>query len=241
MAASALGKLGEKEVIPYLKGMLDSSDTSEMTFAAKAIADLGETSLITDVFKRMLTDTYTTYEGISEIAVRFGVDICPPLQQIIQKWLDGKIHLEESFGVSREQSLSLIIDILGYYRFTEAAPELERVLINYSEEDDSKANEVIIHIFKALTRLEYPVTLSLTPFLLHGDWIIKSQAARYIGKIGDSYYKDEIKKLLEDENWWVRYYAAKTLYKLGEITYLYSISKSKDVKGEMSRYILSMG
>lgn len=232
-AMSALGKLGEKRVSPFLQNMLNSKDTIEMTFAAKAIADIGDTNLILPVFRRMLTDTYTTFEGITEIAVRFGEDICPPIKNIIKEWLDGKRDLEESFGVPIDQSLSLLVDTLGYYRFTEAGTQLEKIL------EKSDDNEVIIHVLKALSTMGYPVTISLTSFINHEDWIIRSQATKYIGKIKDDTYKEKIKKLLDDENWWVRFYAAKALYNFGELSYLELISSFEDRKGEISRYILS--
>ena len=234
MAASVLGKLGEKDVVSYLKNMLFSKDTAEMTFAAKAIADLKETGYMIPVFRRMLTDTHTTYEGVSEIAVRFGRDICLPANDIIQEWLDGTRDLEETFKVPEEESLSLLVDILGYYRYVEASPQLEYVLV------ETRSNEVIIHILKALMRLEHPVSTSLIPFLEHEDWIIRSQTAIYIGKMGEETYKEKIKELLTDENWWVRYYAAQALYNLGEVPYLRSLSNSDDIAAEMSRYILSL-
>ncbi|UMZ72668.1 HEAT repeat domain-containing protein [Natranaerofaba carboxydovora] len=232
-AISALGKIGEKRVSPFLKNMLNSKDTIEMTFAAKAIADIGETNLILPVFRRMLTDTYTTFEGITEIAVRFGEDICPPIKNIIQEWFDGKRDLEESFGVSIDQSLSLLVDILGYYRYTVAGLQLEKIL------EKSDNSEVIIHVLKALSTMGYPVKISLNPFIDHENWIIRSQATKYIGKIKEDTYKEKIKQLLDDENWWVRFYAAQALYNLGEVSYLESNSSFEDRKGEISRYILS--
>lgn len=233
LAISILGKLGEKKVLPFLKHMLKSTDTMEMIFAAKAIADLKETNLILPVFRNMLINTHTTFEGITEIAVRFGKDICAPFTNVIQEWLDGQRNLEETFGVSIDQSVSLMVDILGYYRYTEAVPQLEKIL---TKVDD---NEVIIHVFKALSRIGYPVKLSLQPFITHKNWIIRSQASKYIGKIQDDTYREDMKVLLKDENWWVRFYAAKALYNLGDISYLNSISNCPDHRGEISRYILN--
>ena len=231
-AASALGKLEERKVITHLKRMLFSNDTVEMTFAAKAIADLGETSYLILVFRKLLNDTYTTYEGISEIAVRFGQGICLPIKNLVQEWLDGERDLAETFQVPEEQVLSLMVDILGYYRYFDAAPQLENAL----QQTDN--NEVIIHIFKALAQLEYPVSIALTPFLSHPDWIIRSQAVKYIGKMQDRTYNEEVKELLKEDNWWVRYYAAQALYLIGEAPYLQQLSSLEDNRAEMSQYIL---
>ncbi|OWZ84831.1 HEAT repeat domain-containing protein [Natranaerobius trueperi] len=233
ISITILGKLGDKRALPILKKMLKSPKTMEMVIAAKAIADTKEVNLVLPVFRRMLINTNTTFEGITEIAVRFGKDVCTPINNIIQEWLEGQRNLEEDFGVSIDQSVSLMVDILGYYRFTKAAPQLGKILTNVDD------NEVIIHVLKALSRIEYPTTVSLTPFIYHENWIIRSQVAKYIGKVKEDTYRDDMKNILNDDNWWVRFYAAKALYDLGYISYLNSISNSKDHRGEISRYILS--
>jgi HEAT repeat protein len=98
--------------------------------------------------------------------------------------------------------------------------------------------EVLIHILKALVKIEYPVEKDLKLFLDHESWVVRSQTARYLAEIKDDNYLAELKELITDQNWWVRYYAALAIFELGKKEILIEIVKNKEPGYEMGRYIL---
>ena len=233
-AALVLGKLQEESALPFLKEMLESDEMEVLIAAIKAIAEIGDLSLIITILKRMFNFTYFTFEGMMELLVLFDNEICKPLKALLHEREAGVRDFEETFGVAEEQVLALIIDLLGYYRHFEVIKYLENLL------KESESEEVIIHIFKALARMEMPVDVDLSPFLISESWVIKSQAAKYIATVRDKKYVAEIKNLLTDDNWWVRYHAARALFNLGEVDLLERIATNDDIAANMSRYILSL-
>jgi len=231
-AAAFLGKLGEKRALPLFKEYLNSNDKNLMTASIWAIADIGEQELFFEVLKTVLKESSFTFEALTEILIRFGEESCYQIKKFLENNFSEENNLEEILGVPDYQSLSLFFDIFGYFRFV---PGVE---IMVSTLDSEYNEEVLIHIFKALVKIEYPIAKDLTPYLNHNSWVVRSQTARYLAKIKNNDYLLELKKLLTDEKWWVRYYAALAIFKLGKEEVLIDIVKNKRPGYEMGIYIL---
>lgn len=231
-AAAFLGKLGEKRALPLLKEHLNSEDKNLMTASIWAIADIGEKELFFEVLKTVLNESNFTFEALTEILIRFGEESCYQIKIFLENNFFKENKLEEILGVPEYQSLSLFFDIFGYFRFI---PGVE-IMVSILDKDYNE--EVLIHIFKALVKIEYPVDKDLSPFLYHKNWVIRSQAARYLGEIKDDNYLSDLKKLLTDQNWWVSYYAALAIFELGKEEFLIEIVKNKERGYKMAVYIL---
>lgn len=232
-AARVLGILGDTRALPDLKALLSSPDSQVAFIAAQALSYLGDRNMLIPVIRTILSRTPTTFEGATGLTVRFGPEISPHVLDLIARWKANTLDLEEVFGVPPFQSLSLLLDILGHHQYLPGMDLYQSLL----QEDEHP--EILIHLFKLLKKLEYPVKVDLKPFLQHSDWVIRSQASRLVGSIQDNCYQKELTGLLADENWWVRYHAGRALLELGEETLLQEISSSSGEGAKMSRYILS--
>ncbi len=231
-AAAFLGKIREKRAVPLLRKYLNSEDKNLMTASIWAIADIGEEELFFPVLKTVLKESSFTFEALTEILIRFGEENCYQIKIFLEGNFSKQNNLEEVLGVPEYQSLSLFFDIFGYFRF------IPGVKIMLSTLDPDYNEEVLIHIFKALVKIEYPIDKDLKPFLEHQSWVVRSQAARYLAEIKDASYLAELKELINDQNWWVRYYSALAIFELGKKDLLIDLVKRREPGYEIGRYIL---
>lgn len=234
-AAVFLGKIKEKMALPLLKRYIHKDDELIRNASMWAIAEIGELDLYSDVLKVVLNNTSMTFEALTELSIHFGRDICFIVKELLEEYLRGEREFEKEFGISNHAITALFIDILGYYRFKRSKGILKRILTG-----DKKYynDEVLIHIFKTLVKMEIPLNVDLNKFLNHSNWVIRSQTAHYVGKIKDDSYSDELIKLLNDQKWWVRYYAAESLFMIGKEDLLKKISNLGKEGSEISKYIL---
>lgn len=234
-AAVILGKIKYEKSIPELKAMLGSDSSLKIKIAGQAISRIGEVSLIYDIVKAFLTRTYITYEGISQILITYNEDICPSLIKIIEDWLDGNRDIKEEFQTSSYQPIALFVELLGHNRYKASIPILERLLREIDNE------ELIIQIFKALSRIKELVEIDLTPFINHENWVIRSQVVRYLYKNWEAGYSKQLKARLFDENWWVSFYAGMALYHNKFKDFLEKLAASDNPGSDISNYILEAG
>ncbi|MGP3778761.1 HEAT repeat domain-containing protein [Halanaerobium saccharolyticum] len=231
-AAVFLGKMEVEAAVEQLRENLNSEDKNLQTVSIQALADIGEQQLFFEVLKVMLKKSTFTFEALTEISIRFGEDICPKIKEFLEKEKWDK-RIEAVFEVPEFQILSLFFDIFGYYRYL---PGLESML-QYLDPQNNE--EVLIHIFKALVKMEYPIEQDLTEFLTSENWVIRSQAARYLAVTGDPKYLDQLYELITDSNWWVSYYSALAVFKIGRGEILKEIVENDRAGKEMSRYVLA--
>lgn len=232
-AAVFLGKIQEEKALPLLEVYLDSDNKDLQTVSIWAAADIGDQRLFFKVLKIVLKESRFTFEILTEILIRFGRDICAQIGDFLKDNFYKENKLEIILGVPEYQVLSLFYDIFGYYRYYPGVQLMEPTLTpDYND-------EVLIHIFKALVKMEYPVDKDLSPFLNHENWVVRSQAARYTGVIEADNHLEELQFLINDSNWWVRYYSAWAILKTGNIEILKDIIKSEKKGKEMSEYVLA--
>lgn len=231
-----LGITGEKRSISYLKKYIYNDDDLIRRSSLWAIAEIGEIDLYLEVLKVVLNRTSMTFEALTELSIRFGREICFIINELLEDYFSGEIDFKEEFDVEDFMLLSLFIDILGYFRFIESLDLMKKILKN----DEDYNDEVYIHVFKALVRIDLPINVNLNKFLNNENWVIRSQTARYVAKIKAEKYENQLLNLLKDDKWWVRYYAAEALFEIGKKDLLKNISNSDETRSEISSYILDL-
>ena len=233
-AANFLGKVEDKRALKFLRENLNNNDKDVMTTAAWAIAEIGEVKYFTLVLNKIINQTQLTYEGITELFIQFGEDICKKIENLLLEWLENNIDLETIYQTNKPVIISLLIDLLGHFNYVQGTYLFQEIL---NKETDS---EIIIHIFKALNKIGQPVDLDLKSYLQHENWVVRSQAVRYAGIIKEQKYLSIYKELLqEDDNWWVKYYAGETILKMGKMNVLKSLAETQTAGSKMSNYILN--
>lgn len=232
-AATVMGAIGNKEALPEIQELLQSEDNEIASIAAQTLSDLGEARMLIPVMQRILSQSYATFEGTTGLTVRFGREVCPIIVELIYSWQAGEVDLQELFSVPYYQSLSLFIDILGHHHYRDDSEVYDSLL------QEKEHPEVLIHLFKTLSKIGQPVLVDLLPFLQHEDWVVRSQTARFVGQIQNRKYIDELIEMLGDESWWVKYHAGEALLFLGERKLLRNIASAGGPGAAMSSYILS--
>jgi HEAT repeat protein len=232
-AVSFLGKLEDKNTLVEIKKLLDSNDRLTITTAAWAISEMEETNLLQPVMKALFNKTNMTYEAITELLVNFGEDMCDDLIQYINLYFENNNFFIHKFEIEDFKVLSVFVDIFGFFRYEKSLPVLEKLLFK------NENSEVRIHIFKTLVKIGKPTYVNLHKFLQSDNWVIRSQCARYIGIIKAKQYSSFLIKLLKDENWWVGYYAARSLWKMDKIDMMKEIIINNKPGTRMCKYIFA--
>jgi len=232
-AASILGIFEENRALDKLYQMLNSKDELVIITTAWAISETGNMDNLNNIINSLFNKTDMTYEAITELLVNFNKKICDKLINYINQYLANTNYFKSHFAVKDYKLLALFIDIFGFFRYKKSLTTMKKLLKRNPHE------EVIIHILKSLVKISEPIEIDLTKYLLHKNWVIKSQTAKYISKINNSNYLEILRKLLTDENWWVKYYAAKAIWNLGEIELMIDIIIKDKPGANICDYILA--
>ena len=149
----------------------------------------------------ILEDEYLAEELLEEIILHYEKNESIDLEKILGK-------KEKEFPAS---SRIKMIDYIGYINRIEAAPVLIDLL------KISKNDEETISIIKALGRLE---TEEAVPLLLDHlqskHPVIRAQSAKALGVFKDERNTKHLSRLLEDKDWWCRFYAASSIHQMGD-------------------------
>ena len=249
LAAKTLGALRHQESVPQMVRLLRSNNPVLVQAAADGLSKSGDTDSFIRVARALLKNTYFTYEGTAEILTGYGEKICPIINQFLK---------EESQNISPETSrqgrrksrrlynkkspdravlISLMVNLIGYYRYEKALPQLDNLLKSSDE-------ETTVHILKTFMRIEkVPPNLDIKPFLTHYYWVIRSFGAQIWIFTGDSSALPQLEKMLSDRHWWVRFHTASALKKAG--TNGLDILKRKTAEetgaaADISRYVINL-
>lgn len=230
-AAKMLGDFRCYQSVPDRIRMLKSKNHLLVLAAAQGLAVSNNPRAFRPVLKALLSNTYFTYEGTTEILSRFGSEICPPITKLLDEYSRGVIPAalklprkkKSVFGsllpeaktdtVNHTLLVIILIDLLGHYRYAEALLVLNRLF----ERADT---ETIVHILKAFLRIgKLPVAYDPGLYLNHEDWVIRNFAIQATKMALDEDLIPKLEQLLNDENWWVRYHAARAIMAFGDTGY----------------------
>ncbi len=232
-AAAIMGELHVNRAAPALEKLLVETEGRSKIAAARGLARLGRTESIYPLLKNTLQEANITFEAVTDMLINFGEQICPYILSELKKWRKSKgSHLTDISGVKDEEIISLFIDVLAYHRFRPLLPEMEKLL---AEEPHP---EVVIHIFKALNRMKVRLHIDLKEYLGSKNWVIRAQAAKYAGTAKIQNCEKALKDLLADDSWWVRYYAALSLLRLGAEDILKKEAEADGPEAVMCRFVL---
>ena len=109
------------------------------------------------------------------------------------------------------ESMSKIFDYIGYLNRLEGVPILIDLL------GKSKNEEQTIRLIKALGNIGSEEALPLlVDFLKSEHPVIRAQSAKALGTLKDETTVEPLLKLLEDKDYWCRYYAASSILQMGD-------------------------
>lgn len=247
-AARVLGALRCKESITGMISLLGSKHQLLVQSASLGLAKSGESKTFFPAARALLDNTYFTYEGVTEILAAYGINVAP----LMVRFLEGETGLLP--GEAKDKSLkkkkkafdlktvdpsaynSVMIDLLGFFKYHEALPALHNLL-------DEADPETTVHILKAFYSIgEVPDNFDLKPYLEHRYWVVRNFSAMIWRLTGDRQAISILEKLLQDQNWWVRFNAAEALYEAGESGLEILRSKMEGPEGNadaISSYVLS--
>jgi HEAT repeat protein len=247
-AAKFLGVLRCRKSLTERIRMLRSKNKLLVLAAAQGLAASGDLRTFRPVIKTLLGETAYSYEGITEILSRYGRNICEALTIMMDDYsrriIDDADYHEQNNKKTKNRAyqidsrilIIILIDLLSHYQYREALPVLQRLLFRAD-------TETVIHILKAFIRIgSLPTRFNPTPYLEHSDWVIRNFAVQATKLTTDLYYIPALEQLLDDEQWWVRYNAAKVLLSFGEPGHQLLTKKadsSETRSAEIAAYILS--
>ena len=108
-------------------------------------------------------------------------------------------------------SMSKVFDYIGYMNRLEGVPILIDLLCK------SKNDEQTIRLIKALGNIGSEEALPLlVDFLKSNHPVIRAQSAKALGTLKDETTLEPLSRLLDDEDYWCRYYGASTIFQMGE-------------------------
>ncbi len=129
---------------------------------------------------------------------------------------EKSIDLEKILSIKeKEYTVSArikMIDFIGYIKRVEGIPVLLDIL------KKSKNDEETISAIKALGNLEAEEAIPLLMDRLNSKHpVIRAQAAKALGALNYDKAAQPISRLLEDRDWWCRFHAASSIYKMGQV------------------------
>ncbi len=221
-AARVLGALRCRESVSEMLNLLQSKNPILVQAAAQGLAKSGKTETFFTTAQALLGNTFFTYKGATEILAGFGENICPQIARYLEKE-SGRLpavgqgqNIKSPKETPRKNTVnatdyrSIMIDLLGFFKYRQALPLLERLLEKADE-------ETTVHILKAFINMkEVPANLDLKSYLEHRYWTVRNFSARAWQLTGDRQALPVLEKLLSDRNWWVRYNAAEALRSAGQ-------------------------
>jgi hypothetical protein len=228
-AAKMLGDFRCRRSIPQRIRMLKNKNHLLVLAAAQGLALSNNPRAFRPVLKALLSNTYFTYEGTTEILSRFGREICEPITKQLDDYSRGNVPAAfkpprekknkgfrnllpkaETATINHGLLVIILIDLLGHYHYMEALPVLNRLL----ERADT---ETIVHIMKAFLRIgKLPEAYKPGPYLGHEDWVIRNFAIQTTELKPNETLIPMLTQLLDDNHWWVRYHAAKAMLAIGD-------------------------
>lgn len=198
-ASHFLGMIGHKVSMPDLEKLLDDPSQIVAFFATKSILSLGGHDRFSNIISVLNRRQDFSTDKMREILFIYG-----------KADSQGLIELLKQARLSRQIIIDAVSVLTQLNVFNAGEPLL--YLAEHTYDDEIK-----IACLKALGELSI---IKATDFMIknlqNDDWVIRSQAARNLGKIGDKKVIPGLSSLLEDGNYWVKYHSASAIAELGE-------------------------
>ena len=225
-AAHFLGLMKYKQAeSKLLKLVYDKSPVVYLN-AFEALHQIDSQEKLSRIIKDILKNKDVNITKIIEIILGYGDVINPILIKMLE---DAEINSQEK---------RLIVDVLTFRNVIESST----VILKIAKE--TVDIELKIACIKALGSIEEPDSIQfLTECLNSDNWVIRSQSAKSLGKIGIETTIPKLRNvLINDDNYWAKLYSAHALKQMKQtgISELNEVlSVSEDVKiNDIINYIL---
>lgn len=198
-ASHFLGTIGYRVSIPELEKRLGDPSQIVAFFAAKSILRLGEYNRFSTIINVLDQRQDFSIDKMKEILLIYGEADSKGLIELLKqaRW-----------------SSQIIIDTVSVLTQLNVFDAGEPILYLAEHTFD---DEIKIACIKALGELSIiKATNFMIKNLRNDDWVIRSQAARNLGKIGDEKVIPQLRSVLEDDNYWVKYHSASAIAELGK-------------------------
>jgi len=141
---------------------------------------------------------------------------------------------DSDLGKTNVFSRLKIIDYIGYFKRIEGIP----ILIEFF--NTTTDHEETVHLIKALGNLGSQESRPyFIDFLKNDSPVIRAQSAKALGELKDERDIIHLSKLLNDKNWWCRYYSASSIYQMGEYGRKFLHMYKKTSKDSFSRDMIT--
>jgi HEAT repeat protein len=195
-ACSTLGYFGEVDSKLALYTALEDPVPEVRVEAARSLARAGAVTSVTELTQYLVTEDASPSMPVVALFRSLGRDAVPELIALLE-------------GDSHQSAKALAIDALGHIGDLQAVPSL---LHFYHH----PVKTIRIGVMQALSLLRDPGALPAVLLAMSDpDWEVRAQAASCAGYIGANDAIAMLEHLLDDDFWWVRYYAAGALFALG--------------------------
>jgi len=222
-AAATLGVLRVPGTCRALRQALADRHPRGRIAAVRALGDLATREALGALIPSLGDPSAPVARQAQDILAERGQRVAPEIRTYLGS------------GAANRRGRLAAVELLGWHRAPEAAPQLLELLGHADPEMRVKA-------VKAASAIGDPRFLAI----FHGltadpAWETRCHAARGLGLLGSPDSVPRLRPLLGDRHWWVRYHAAVALAELGAEgkTALEEARGDPDARAhEMARYIL---
>jgi HEAT repeat protein len=199
LAAQRLGEIKPVEAVDDLLKALDHPNITVSLNAAGALLKISHPELAKKAIFKLLKKENLTEELFVEVLLNYGES------------LSLKILLDSDFSHSSVFSRLKIIDYIGFFRRYEGVS----ILIEFLKETTDF--EETVRLIKALGNLgSHETRPYFLDFLKNESPVIRAQAAKALGEFKEEEDINQLSQLLNDKDWWCRYYSTWAIFQMGE-------------------------
>ena len=199
LAAQRLGEIKPAEAVVDLIRSLQHPNLDVSLNAAGALLKISEPFLAKKAILALIKKDNLTEELFVEVLLNY------------REPLDLQMLFDSDAGNTNVFSRLKIIDYIGYFQRLEGVA----ILIEFLE--TTTDFEETVHLIKALGNLGSQESRPyFIDFLKSESSVIRAQSAKALGELKDERDINHLSKLLNDKNWWCRYYSTSSIYQMGE-------------------------
>jgi hypothetical protein len=198
-AATHLGFMGTRDVIPDLLGALESSMLDVRLASGYALAHMGAPEAVVPILRAFAVAGTWPSERTAEMLYELGSEAVEPLLAFLR-----------GVGMrSTDPSVSVALKVLGMLRARAGVP----LMIDFLQQP---IVEVRVNSAKALGLIDdKQAVTALCDACSDPEWQVRSAAAQALGRLQDPISIPVLQRGLSDSNWWVRFNSAESLYQIG--------------------------
>lgn len=219
-AAAILGYFKDPTVISALEDAMDDSEVHVRLEAARSLARQQAVNSVAGLVARLSVVDPTHSLAVREIFRSLGKGAAPGLIAVLESDVPDstKIVAADALGhIGDPRAVRALLKVFdaGEHAGTPAQVTRHR---GFAESPQMTHRNISLQltVMQALSRLyDQDSIKALTGALEDPFWEIRACASECLGEMGERSVIPKLEYLLGDNHWWVRYYAANALFKMG--------------------------